>query len=78
MHPDDQQGAQETWAVDAGTYTTSTADLMTAGYLPNSLVDIQIVLADSRSYCLKAASTSFDDVMYYSAPDGTIGSTRCG
>ena len=71
--------AQETWALDAGTYTTSMGDLVTVGYLFDSLpVDIRIVLADSRSYCLEAASPSFDNVLYYSAPDGTISSLPCG
>ena len=70
--------AQETWALDASTYTTSVADLMTAGYIAAPPVDIRVVLADSRSYCLEAACPPFANVFYYSAPDGTFSSVPCG
>lgn len=70
--------AQQTWAVDAGTFTTSTTDLLSTGYRPGSLVDVEIVAADSTSFCLAAASRSFDEVMYYSSLEDTFSSVPCG
>ena len=70
--------AQQTWAVDAGTYTTSTADLLSTGYRPGSLAGVEIVAADATSFCLKAGSRSFDNVMYYTSLEHTFNSVPCG
>jgi hypothetical protein len=70
--------AEESYLVDANTYTKVFNDLKRHGFNPTPNVRVMIVKAGDQHYCLEGQHDGLAEIRHYSSMAGSVERGRCG